>query len=131
MQEPTRSRARHTTQFLQQSRNTALSIKRQTAQTHRHPTTHYWKLHCTSERRDPAPPTRTPREASLTRKPRTATCPTPPTVRNLHSKEEPQTSRLQNGHPKPSNLNKMKRQRNIQQVKKHDKCPPKQTNRRR
>ena len=31
------------------------------------------------------------------------------------------------GNPKHSNLNKMKRQRNIQQVKEHDKCPPNQT----
>ena len=30
-------------------------------------------------------------------------------------------------YPKHSNLNKMKRQRNIQQVKEHDKCPPNQT----
>ena len=29
--------------------------------------------------------------------------------------------------PKHSNLNKMKRQRNNQQVKEHDKCPPNQT----
>jgi len=42
----------------------------------------------------------------------------------LHNKEEPQTSSLQKGHPKHSNLNKMKRQGNIQQVKEHDKCPP-------
>ena len=34
---------------------------------------------------------------------------------------------LAKGHPKHSNLNKMKRQRNIQQVKEHDKCPPNQT----
>ena len=33
----------------------------------------------------------------------------------------------QKGHPKHSNLNKMKRQRNIQQVKEHDKSPPNQT----
>ena len=46
---------------------------------------------------------------------------------NLHNKEEPQTSSLQKGHAKHSNLNKMKRQRNIQQVKEHDKCPPNQT----
>ena len=39
---------------------------------------------------------------------------TPPTMRNLHNKEEPQTARIQKGHPKYSNLNKMKRQRNIQ-----------------
>lgn len=48
-------------------------------------------------------------------------------MRNLHNKEEPQTSSLQKGHPKHSNLNKMKRQRNIQQVKEHDKYPPNQT----
>ena len=48
-------------------------------------------------------------------------------MRNLHNKEEPQISSIQNGHPKQINLNKMKRQRNIQQVKEHDKCPPDQT----
>ena len=48
-------------------------------------------------------------------------------MRNLHNKEEPQTARIQKGHPKHSNLNKMKRQRNTQQVKEHDKCPPNQT----
>ena len=46
---------------------------------------------------------------------------------NLHNKEEPQTSSIQKGHLKHSNLNKMKRQRNIQQVKEHDKSPPNQT----
>ena len=48
-------------------------------------------------------------------------------MRNLHNKEEPQNARIQKGHSKHSNLNKMKRQRNIQQVKEHDKCPPNQT----
>ena len=38
MQEPTSSRARHTTLILQQSKNTALSIKRQAAQSHAKPT---------------------------------------------------------------------------------------------
>ena len=47
--------------------------------------------------------------------------------RNLHNKEEPQTSSIQKGHTKHRNLSKMKRQRNIQQVKEHDKCPPNQT----
>ena len=47
--------------------------------------------------------------------------------RNLHNKEKPQASSIQKGHLKHSNLNKMKRQTNIQQVKEHDKCPPKQT----
>ena len=35
--------------------------------------------------------------------------------------------RMQKGHPKHSNLNKMKRQRNTQQVKEHYKCPPNKT----
>ena len=96
-------------------------------QTHRHLKTHYWTLHCTPERRNPAPPTRMPTQAVLTRKPWQATHQNPPTGRNIHNREEPQTSRIQKGHPKHSNLNKMKRQRNIQQVKEHDKCPPKQT----
>ena len=52
---------------------------------------------------------------------------TPPTGRNLCNKQGPQTSSIQKGHPNHSNLNKMKRQRNIQQVKEHDKCPPNQT----
>ena len=43
------------------------------------------------------------------------------------TKEEPQTSSLQKGHPKHSNLDKIKRQRNIQQVMEHNKCPPNQT----
>ena len=80
-----------------------------------------------SRRRNPDPPTRTPTQASLTSKPRQAKHPAPPTGRNLHDKKEPQTTRIQKGHPKPSNLNKMKRQRNTQQVKEHDKCPPSQT----
>ena len=51
----------------------------------------------------------------------------PPIGRNLHNKEESQTSSIQKGHPKHSNLNKMKRQRNTQQVKEHDKSPPNET----
>ena len=66
-------------------------------------------------------------QASLTRKPWQATSPTPPIGSKLHNKEEPQTSSIQKGRHKHSNLNKMKRQRNIQQVKEHDKCPPNQT----
>ena len=34
---------------------------------------------------------------------------------------------MRKGHPKHSNINKMKRQRNTQQVKEQDKCPPNQT----
>ena len=99
----------------------------QSHQTHWHLKTHYWTPHCTPERRNPAPPTRTQTQASLTRKPWQATRSTPPTVKNLHNKEEPQTSRIQKGHPKHNNINKMKSQRNIQQVKEQDKCPPNQT----
>ena len=96
-------------------------------QTHRHLKTHYWTLHCTPERINSAPPTGTPTQASLIRKPWEATHPTPATRRNPHNKEEPKTARIQKGHPKHSNLNKMKRQRNTQQVKEHDKFPPNQT----
>ena len=46
---------------------------------------------------------------------------------NLHNKKEPQTSRIQKAHSRHSNLNKMKRQRNTQQVKEHGNCPPNQT----
>ena len=45
----------------------------------------------------------------------------------LHNKKEPRTSSLHKGWLKHNNLNKMKRQRNIHQVKEHDKCPPNQT----
>jgi len=48
-------------------------------------------------------------------------------MRNLHNKEEPQTARIQKGHPKHSNINKIQKQRNTQQVKEHDKSPPNQT----
>ena len=48
-------------------------------------------------------------------------------MRNLHNKEEPQTARIQKGHPKHSNINKTKTQRNTQQVKEQGKCPPNQT----
>ena len=51
----------------------------------------------------------------------------PSTGRYLHNKQELQTTSIQKGHPKHSILKKMKRQRNIQQVKEHDKCPPNQT----
>ena len=46
---------------------------------------------------------------------------------NATIKRTPRTARMQRGHPKHSNINKMKRQRNTQQVKEQDKCPPNQT----
>ena len=36
-------------------------------------------------------------------------------MRKLHNKRTPQTARIQKDHPKLSNINKMKRQRNTQQ----------------
>ena len=69
-------------------------------QTHWHLKTYYWTLHYTPERRNPARPTRTPTQP---------------------------TASIQKGHPKHSNINKMKRQRNTQQVKKQYKCPSNQT----
>ena len=117
-------------QILQQSRNITLSTKIQVAKGTPDPQTpqiHYWTLDCTPERRDPAPPNRTPTQAWLTRKPWQPISPTPRSWCKLHHKEEPQTSSIQKSHPKHSNLNKMKRQRNTQQIKEHDKSPPNQT----
>ena len=48
-------------------------------------------------------------------------------MRNLHNKQETPIARIQKGHAKHSNINKMRRQRNTQQVKEQDKCPPNQT----
>ena len=96
-------------------------------QTHWHLITHYWTLHCTPERRNPAPPTRTLTQASPTRKPWQATRTTPPQHGNSTIKRTPQTARIQKGHPKHTNINNMKIQRNTQQVKEQDKCPPNQT----
>ena len=62
-------------------------------QNHWHLITHYWSLHCSPERRNPAPPTRTPTQASLTRKPWEATDRTPPTVRKIHNKENSTNSK--------------------------------------
>ena len=45
---------------------------------------------------------------------------------NSTIKRTPQTARIWKGNPKYSNI-KMKRQRNIQQVKEQNKCPPNQT----
>ena len=95
-------------------------------QTHRHLKTHYLDTSLHSREKISCSTARTLTQASLTRKPWQATLPSLPTGRNLHNKEEPQTSSIQKGHPKHSNLNKMKRHRNIQQVKEHNKCPPSQ-----
>ena len=70
-------------------------------QNHRHLITHYWTLHCTPERRNTAPPTRTPTQASLTRKPWQATCTNPHTARKCHNKEN--STNCQNTERTPQN----------------------------
>ena len=47
-------------------------------------------------------------------------------MRNLHNKEKTPVAKIQKDHLKHSNINKMKRQRNTQQVEEQDKCPPNQ-----
>ena len=71
-------------------------------QIHWHLITHYWTLHCTSERRNPAPPTRTWTQASLTKKPWQATDTTPPTgnstIKKLHKLPEYRNSTIKKLH---------------------------------
>ena len=130
-QGPTSSRARHTMQILQQRRNIALSFNIQAAQSHTklidisklttglfialqreeiqlHPPEHQHKL---------------PKPGNLDKPPfqphsQWGTS----TIKRNHKLPE-----YGKGHPKHSIINKMKRQRNTQQVKEQDKCPPKQT----
>ena len=96
-------------------------------QTHWHLITHYWTLNCTPKRRNPTPPTRILTQASPWQVTRT----TPPTVRKFHNKKNSTNCQNTERPPKHSNINKMKRQRNTQQVKEQDKCPPNQKNRKR
>ena len=49
------------------------------------------------------------------------------TTEQIHFTSLPQTASIRKGHPIHSNINRMKRQRNTQQVKEQDKCPPTQT----
>ena len=46
---------------------------------------------------------------------------------NSTIKRIPQTARIWKGDTKHRNINKMKRQRDTQQVKEQNKCPPNQT----
>ena len=48
-------------------------------------------------------------------------------MRKLHNKENSTNCQNTERPPQTSNINKMKRQRNTQQVKEQDKCPPNQT----
>ena len=57
------------------------------------------------ERRNPAPPTRTPAQASLTKKPWQATDTTLPTVRKLHNKENSTNSQITERPPQTQKYN--------------------------
>ena len=83
---------------------------------------------CPPERQDPALPTRTQAPVPSTRKPTQATEPTSPTGGRHQKQQELITWSLQKGDPKQSKLNKMRRQRNMQQMKEQGKNPPDQTN---
>ena len=48
-------------------------------------------------------------------------------MRKLHNKENSTNCQNTERPPQLSNINKMKRQRNTQQVKEQEKCPPNQT----
>ena len=102
-------------------------IPKVTPNTQTHLKTHYLAPHCTSERRNQVPCTRTPTKTSLTRTPwqpfiQTQRLGKTSTIKRNHRPEE-----LQKAHSRHSNLNKMKRQRNTHQVKEHEKCPTSQT----
>ena len=133
-QKLTSFRARHTMLILQQCRNTDLSIKIQVAQSHTKPidtskvtTGHLIALQ--REEIDLHPPEhrhKFPQPGNLNK----------PLVQP-HPQEADTT--IKRSHDPPacrketpiSNLNKMKRQRNTQQVEEHDKNPPNQTKKRR
>ena len=89
-------------------------------QTHWHLITHSWTLYCTPERRNPAPPTRTPTQASLTRKPWQATHTTPLTARKLHNKEN--STNCQNTERPPQT----QQYKQDEETEEYDKCPPNQ-----
>ena len=129
-QEPISSRARHTMQILQQRRNSALSIKIHAAQRHtkHRPISKLTTGHSIALQREEIQ-LHAPEHLriSLTRKLWQVNHPTPPTGSRLHNKEEPWASSLQKQHPKHSNVKRMKRQRNTQQIKEYEKCPPSQT----
>ena len=86
----------------------------------------YWTLNCTPERRDPPPSTRTQTQV-----------PQPGNLDKPLVQSHPQgaDNTIKRSHDPPacrkgtpiSNLNKMKRQRNTQQVEEHDKNLPNQT----
>ena len=117
--------------ILQQHRNTALSIKIQASQSHAKPidTPRLTTGHFIAPQRE---------EIQLHPPEHRHKLPEPGNFDKPLVQPHPEgtTSTIKRNHkfpayrkvtPKHSNLNKMKRQRNIQQVKEHDKCPPSQT----
>ena len=78
---------------------------------------------CPTERQDPASSTRTQASVSSTRKPTQPTEPNIDTGGRHQKQRELQTCSLQKGDGKHSKISKMRRQRNIQQMKKQGKNP--------
>ena len=72
---------------------------------------------CPPERQDPAPPTKTQAPVPSTMKPTQATEPTSPTGGRHQKQQELRTCSLLKGDPKQRKLNKMRRQKNTQQMK--------------
>ena len=116
-------------QIFQQHRNIALSFNIQATQSHTKPTgtTKLTRYFTATQREEIQLHPQNTKASFPNQETLRTTHPTSSTGRNLHNKEEPQTARIPKGHPKHSNLNKMKRQRNTQQVKGRDKCTPNQT----
>ena len=81
----------------------------------------------TPERRNPAPPTKTLTQASLTRKPWQATRTTPPTARKLHNKENSTNSQNTERLPQTQQYKQDEETEEYPTVKEQDKCPPNQT----
>ena len=89
-QGPTSSRARHTTQILQQNRNTSLNFKIQAAQVTPKPLTSHNSLLDTSlhSREKTSSSTHQNTDTSFPNlETLTSHCPTPPTTRKLHNKD--------------------------------------------
>ena len=78
---------------------------------------------CPLEGQDPSPPTRTQALLPPTRWPTQASGPTLPTGGRHQKQEELQPCSLWKGDIKQSKLDKMRRQRNMLQMKEQDKNP--------
>ena len=83
---------------------------------------------CPPERQDPASFTRNQALVPSTGKPTQPTEPTLATGGRHQKQRELQTCSLRKGDPKHSKLNKIRKQRNTQQIKQQGKTPPYQTN---